>query len=221
MECNSCHKLIPESNYYNHTKYLCVNLKSENIKCEHCDKLCRNKILYKKHINEFHGGSVICNKCRKIYKNKNSYYSHKKSCTMNIKRNYKRKCGKCQKQYTNITNHKRFCGSDKCRLCMIKVNNLEEHMKVYHTSYLKCDKCDTYCKNENTLKFHQRSHDPKNTAIYICDQCDRNFIGPINYKRHCKTHILIKCDKCDKKYGSRSIKNHIKNCKGKEIIIIN
>ena len=77
---------------------------------------------------------------------------------------------------------------------------------------VQCPHCKKWCSGDRTLKMHIRQVHRKDTHTLACPHC--NFTTFENYKmmKHIEAHGKnFKCDRCDKRFGSKSLRTqHIR-----------
>ena len=82
-----------------------------------------------------------------------------------------------------------------CPICQKKCHNtqrLRAHIRTQHMNQtpFHCADCDKYFGDNNTLKLHNRKHDPDAT-VFACDEedCDKVFREKGRLTQHKKLHI--------------------------------
>ncbi|XP_035778548.1 zinc finger protein 37 homolog isoform X1 [Anopheles albimanus] len=139
------------------------------------------------------------------------------------------KCDYCDRRYSNASGkyyHTQFyhLGGGApciihCKVCGKQCGSqdaLRKHMK-YHTTALKCRKCDKVFNHPNKLRNHELSHDEN--AGYECVVCKKVLQTIESYDVHLKKHTQersYQCSLCPKKFNTSCnlilhVKVHAKN----------
>ncbi|XP_077869569.1 uncharacterized protein LOC102808155 [Saccoglossus kowalevskii] len=165
-----------------------------SIKCQHCEKLFRDKWHLERHERSHTGEKpYICDECGKMFSSQSHYREHK------IRHNGKKEfiCDKCGRGFNFAP-------------------DLRDHEDRVHIAG-KCHACQ-FCKMAFTqdiqLKFHEETHIEENQKDHVCS-CGSKFMYPETYASHNrKVHgaLLFICAICNTGLQtSPGLKGHLKS----------
>lgn len=198
--------------------YKCYICNSESLGCKkallehfstHVDKIpftCKECVMETVVINrvrglnshmKMHAQPVKCDYCDRRYSNSAGKYYHTQVFHLGLGAPCQVECEICGKT----------CGSQ---------NALKSHMK-YHTTKLKCSKCDMVFNHPNKRRNHERLHD-ENRGME-CVICKKVLQSLESYDVHLKKHSQersFQCNLCSKKFATSCnlithLKVHAKN----------
>ena len=158
------------------------------VKCETCQKVCKNKVSLKIHVEDVHSKLHKCDACEKYFQK-----SYIKAHIANV--------------HTNAANGKvpkcEFCGKGFNANAYLKV-----HIKYAHGDKQKCDICKKQI-GKNYIKKHINIVHKKKYKTFKCELCGiQTTTKPILISHISKVHEGLKewqCKTCDKFFSSKSV----------------
>ena len=187
---------------------------NKKIACEICKKICPNQLRLLSHVRNVHSNEngkekIPCDVCRKLFASRNSLWVHKKNRHVE---NWDLICSICgfgtnsKEKYDEHVqkggneNHSSF----ECDFCDKKLatqNNLDKHVRLYHTIH-RCDTCrKEYGSRYNLLRHVQRSHgNGRKIRDVPCEKCGKKFFTKWELKVHAMNihgKEKLGCSYCD------------------------
>ncbi|CAL1536300.1 unnamed protein product, partial [Lymnaea stagnalis] len=184
-KCCVCGDLTHSLGKY--TNHLATHLKAGQVQCKICNIsfLSRSELSKHQLSHEFK-----CNICDKVFPNKTSRDFH-------YKKDHKEdilKCHICGKMYSSndeLMSHLKYHrnrSKTQCTICGLMVTRLDNHMLSHN-------------------------HSVPESAMYVCDQCPKQFNQRLSFKRHMKAHSQEKpyvCIECPKRFArSGGLRRHM------------
>ncbi|XP_063927294.1 putative zinc finger protein 66 [Zophobas morio] len=177
-------------------KFTCSNPKIESYYCKDCDFQTELTILFKQHINKYHGlkrgdlssedfsiQNYVCEKCHFQTNFLFKWLQHSSTCVetkvnlQNLSKRYA--CSDCpfRSHYSScLREHSRLfhLGDEhKCEKCIFKTGSksvLKKHVHNNDVEWCKCDECSFKTKCKRYLTFHG-IYRHLNLIQYKCEQC--------------------------------------------------
>jgi len=213
-----------------------IHLRNNHVKpekCNHCDRLFKNKFRLDNHMRENHGSTEYhCPDCDFVSCIQSKLDKH-------VKNNHTRpeKCTQCDKSFGTpkvLKEHFRIAHSDnshiyKCNLCLhsySRKEHLRGHLKTVHESSLskpfECATCHRTFRSKEKLEHHvARIHELRNCEP--CPHCKKLYSRISVHLIRCLKNPdrkleRLKCPGCDKTYfHSKNLNIHLKKniCDGR------
>nr|XP_029726035.1 zinc finger protein 878-like isoform X2 [Aedes albopictus] len=214
IQCNVCHKVIKGSKHLkDRLRYHMVIHGPRKYACTMCEKAFVKSSHLKDHMkvhNKIDEEPVECKVCHKMLKNMNSFRVHKISHGPK-----KHVCVICDKAYAVRQNLKKHMQSHKSKSTFEAVKQHSDHP-------FRCDVCFKLLKNQISLRYHKKIHQPKRK---VCPICNAAFVRSRDLRDHSATHsssngtedgekhiaLPFKCNICPRAYKRyNSLQGHIK-----------
>lgn len=208
-----------------HMRY---HLEPEQMKCPHCDTICKDSYQYKSHILRHLNPSEVkihvCDVCGKSFSYSHALKVHLQSHLPSYEREKLKKyfCSQCDKGFNlksvldhhiRLIHEKKYeCVCDVCAQSFKNQTALNYHYTHHHTNPPKnafeCDECGAKFRFKDTLKHHiKRQH--VNPGPHYCDFCGKEFQNYSGKKSHIKlVHLAertLQCSMCDKAFKTAKI----------------
>ena len=159
-------------------------IKTENLKCEKCDKVFQKYKSLWNHYNLLHK-DYACNICHKIFHGTKTRKAHVKEC-------HEERKNQCE-----------LCSQSFAKACYLRdhINSIHRGLKMF-----QCDVCNEQFTRRNGLKRHNEA---KHTKIknFQCSLCDAAFGRNHLLKDHIRVlhdGIKEKCKYCDETFSHKS-----------------
>ncbi|XP_044727707.1 zinc finger protein 260-like [Chrysoperla carnea] len=169
FQCDICQrKFVSEENLNAHQK-LIHSVVEEELICEQCGKICKNKHRLAEHLNTHNARIFNCDECAKCFKSMQVLKIHKLTHS-GIKMFECDVCGKKFSRRGQLTTH-----------------------STIHTGNLpyECSYCKKQFRQKYYLKVHLRQHTGERP--YSCTECNHFFANDANFIKHLKgKHGLTK-----------------------------
>ncbi|XP_032241796.2 uncharacterized protein LOC116620211 [Nematostella vectensis] len=176
ISCPKCDRTFTEER---HMRCHLFTHQAQAVKCDVCQKMCRNENALKVHKGREHSVlEFICEHCGKKRLSKKSLGNHLRTHREKI-----HKCGFCEKSFfssNRLQAHQAVHTGDKpykCKECgrgFVLWKDLSNHGFVHKTDKpYKCDMCDKSYKRPDALRVHKISH--SEDKPFKCDTCGRKF----------------------------------------------
>jgi len=180
-DCNVCGKKFSKKDTWKaHMRY---NHNDALFQCAHCSKKFILEHTMKLHVEAAHMGSVTCDYCPKVYRNKEALRDH-------IRHKHRDQMIPCR----------------KCNSMFIDADTLSNHQKKIHPEIdgpFTCDECRTTFEKSYYLRRHLRSvHSGKR---YTCPECKSTYSTKQNLARHVR---FVHGNKCEEVVGITESHEH-------------
>lgn len=165
--CEECSNVIPLKNYSGHL-YACHKKTVKLIKCQHCKRFRRGKILLERHLNSTHKllrQCLTCNICETVFSSTNDLNNHV------------RKMHLPNEDDDDLD-------TLKCVLCPVKVHtkrDFEYHRLSHFEKPFRCDVCWKMNKTEEELEQHKQHHIEQKSVEQLSGQ-DSPKLSPIVWR---------------------------------------
>lgn len=197
-QCPYCRQSFGHNSLQRHINHM--HLKIIKYTCDLCGEGLLSRIQFKEHQQRKHKIGVKCFQCEQC--------NYKTNFLVNLKRHlgvHMMNLGMSQMNGANMCN---VCGKLFASALSLRAHVLSIHE---NPNAFTCSECGKGFSQKGNLKAHVQSHGrAKSTreAKYQCTSCSKAFRWPGDLTRHNKiVHKGIKnyvCEKCGKKFGSRS-----------------
>ncbi|PSN39662.1 hypothetical protein C0J52_18471 [Blattella germanica] len=226
------HMKLHSSNVENNDRDLVVQLSKEIKKgevdgnsaeklyfCDICgiDCKCKSFIAQHKKIHKTQETkSLSCPICEKVFKFNSLLINHVESHKTKVKIKKSLSCHICGKKYTKIGSLNKHelqhegKGTFRCRPCGEMFTTEAErtkHRDEKHEKPWKCEICSHMFATKEKLNTHLKWHESKETEVFICNVCGKEFKLKVNLKVHvesrCGTDPQHVCNVCGKAFMTR------------------
>lgn len=150
------------------------------LKCNECDRSFATSIRLNEHKRKLHClKSCQCDKCGKIFKNRDNIRIH-------LQVHFKIPCKVCHRLIT--------------KRCM------ESHMETHASEALECFCGKSFTSKRNLYQHNLSVH---KVEIFKCPECDKIYKNRIAMTAHALTHKKIPCQICGKSFNKYLMKGHV------------
>uniref|UniRef100_A0A096LT30 C2H2-type domain-containing protein n=1 Tax=Poecilia formosa TaxID=48698 RepID=A0A096LT30_POEFO len=208
--CNICNKGFTQSTYFK--RHMECHTSQMTFPCKHCSKTFPTAFKLSNH-ERWHTRDRphMCERCGKrflvpsLLKRHMGYHIGERQYLCS-------QCGKtfvkyCLRVHLRIHTRERPYRCPLCDKSFTQVGNLKVHIRL-HTNErpFNCDVCGKTYKLASHLNVHKRTHSCKKP--WTCETCGKGFTVPALLRKHEQIHVNqgppYQCDKCDKRYLSKS-----------------
>ena len=195
------------------------------VKCKICDVEFSEKNEWKEHVAAVHEGvnPYQCYICGKMYASKHILLNH----IQGVHEGFSVKCQECDKVFTTQKALKGHVNSVHlknyffCEICGKSFNYksiLKNHIETTHeVSENQCDLCGKFYATERHLKLHKKEFHNK---VIKCDNCDKLFGSRTKLNFHVQIVHKSKdhqCPHCDYEGTPFNLSCHVKKMHGEQI----